>query len=69
MKAFLRIYKNVRPVHCPKYILDINNRTVETNSKEEIKMLLVLNGMKMDYFRGFRVLRNDANLCFLCAYN
>lgn len=69
MKNYLRIYRNNRPVHWPKYILDFNNRTVETNSKEEIKMFLDLNGMKMDHFRGFRVLRNDINLCYLCVYD
>ena len=50
MKTILRIYRNNRPDHLYKYTLVIDNKVVETNSKEEIKIILDLNGMKMYLF-------------------
>lgn len=68
MKAILRVYRKSRPVHWYKYILEINNKTVKTNSKEEIKMLLDLNGMKMNKCSGFGG-RNGTHLGFICFYD
>lgn len=69
MKAFLRIYKNVRPVHWYKYMLNLNNKTIMTNSKEEIKMLLDLNGKKMYRFCGLGENSDHTNLYYTCYYN
>lgn len=68
MKTILRIYRKARPLHWYKYYLDINNKVVKTNSKEKVKMLLDLNGAKMNRFRGFGAW-NNTHLYFICYYN
>ena len=69
MKTILRIYRNNRPDHLYKYTLVIDNKVVETNSKEEIKIMLDLNGMKMYHFLGFGGYDDSKNRFYVCFYN
>lgn len=74
MRATLSIFSNYRPDQWYKYILVINNKTVWTNSKEEVKMLLDLNGMRMSRFlRMGRFYEygsmKDRTSHYICYYN
>ena len=69
MKTILRIYRNNRPDHLYKYTLVIDNKVVETNSKEEIKIILDLNGMKMYHFLGFGGYDDSKTRFYVCFYN
>ena len=69
MKTILRIYRNNRTDHLYKYTLVIDNKVVETNSKEEIKIILDLNGMKMYHFLGFGGYDDNKNRFYVCFYN
>ena len=69
MKTILSIYRSNRPDHLYKYTLVLDNKVVETNSKEEIKILLDLNGMKMYRFLGFGGYDDSKNRFYVCFYN
>ncbi len=69
MKTILRVYRNNRPDHLYKYTLVLDNKVVETNSKEEIKIMLDLNGMKMYHFLGFGGYDDSKNRFYVCFYN
>ena len=69
MKTILRINRNNRPDHLYKYTLVLYNKVVETNSKEEIKIILDLNGMKMYHFLGFGGYDDSKNRFYVCFYN
>ena len=69
MKTILRIYRNNRPDHLYKYTLVLDNKVVMTNSKEEIKIMLDLNGMKMYHFLGFGGYDDSKNRFYVCFYN
>ena len=69
MKNILRIYRNNRPDHLYKYTLVIDNKVVMTNSKEEIKILIDLNGMKMYHFLGFGGYDDSKNRFYVIFYN
>ena len=69
MKTILRIYRSNRPDHLYKYTLVLDNKVVETNSKEEIKIMLDLNGMKMYHFLGFGGYDDNKKRFYVCFYN
>lgn len=69
MKNILRIYRNNRPDHLYKYTLVLDNKVVMTNSKEEIKILIDLNGMKMYHFLGFGGYDDSKNRFYVIFYN
>lgn len=69
MKTILRIYRNNRPDHLYKYTLVLDNKVVMTNSKEEIKILIDLNGMKMYHFLGFGGYDDSKNRFYVIFYN
>lgn len=70
MKTILRIYRNNRPDHFYKYTIFQDNKVIgETNSKEEIKIMLDLNGMKMYRFLGCGSNGDEINRYYMCFYN
>ena len=71
MKTILRIYRNNRPDHLYKYTLYLDDRSVmiTTNSKEEIKIILDLCGMKMVHFHGIGGNYYNVNRYYVCFYN
>lgn len=71
MKTILMIYKNNRPFYWAKYTLYLDDRSVmiTTNSKEEIKIILDLCGMKMVHFHGIGGNYYNVNRYYVCFYN